>query len=755
MTENINIGASSATVTFPDLIINAVTTVAGGAQQGFENVVFNPRQLIQQTNTFSSLPEAKKLTEAIAFRNKYTRVISENYSFPFCSSLINAVPTPWGLYQTTIYNEASGMYVYNISRIPEFVGKQYLYFKLPSVDLSVLPKTITDINEPTIEVPSNRFLGAWHNDLVTKIIKNVIIRNRSSSFEIFSYSGVDIWLHNMIFNGSKSKMQEMLTGQDSFELVYDPFDFSNIINPYYQNNSKLVINNVSVNDEFKYVYGQYYENPVMRNIAKTGHSIHERRVKHEAYMLSIPLDILPIGSTLQNSIPTAALGNESGFITIEIFDDWFNRAFYLVNTAVSGAKLDPSHTLSDDYTTYSGNLDVYNAVLPKMTTGTALDISSSIQTNDKADKVGAVALTGLSLLYDNAGKTVTNGTANLSLPVTIDSTYAPFEAEKFSAQQIKIASKYDSTSTSTGNVVMPGARTVDNGYMIHETNDTLIQDRSRLLEDDPVQTRVTAPQSSHVPADIMRNLSRGVYAVPPGPSDTCWNGNWYIYAPRDLKSKTGPVNFYDNYKSKYSIALLQAGYYMLQQIKDILTKYPAIFITTTWNTQEVDVERINEFKISNDAYIQAIAFTFVAQEKGQDYMRVYPHQLVNPELPMLSKMSLYTDTQQGSTISDWTILNKINPYHGGISPLPQNVGIFTFPPVLTEANFPLAFYDMNIYGALTVKIYSSDSEKYVYYDKLGTQVTKASNLKRGKLLVTSIGSNGIVILNLALNRLVF
>lgn len=756
--ENFDIGATNASVTFPDLIINAVTSVAGGGQQGFENVVFNPRQLIQQTNQFSSMPPTKEFTEAITFRNKYTKIISENYNFPFCSSLINAVPTPWALFQTTIDNQSNNNYVFNISRIPDFVGKNYIYFKLPAVDLpSSLPPTITDINNSSVEIPSNRFLGAWHNDLIPRIIKNVIIRSKTSGHESYSYSGLNIWLHNILFN-NKSKMFDMLSGQDYFELVYDPFDFSNVVNPYYQSNSQLVINDVSVNNEFKYIYGKYYENPVMRNSARTGHSIHERLLRHEEFTLAIPLDILPIGSNLQNSIPTAALGTDTGFITVEIYDDWFNRAFYLVNTAVSGLAVQQGTTLATNYSTYTGNLDVYNAVLPVNTTPITVD--TKVQTTDKADQVGAVALTGLNLLGASADQAVNNGTTGLTLPVKIDNHYAPYSPEPFSAQHIKVATKYTKPDAS-GSVTMPSVARSAPRYNISTPNDVL-NVRSNLLDEatESVDARAVSheAQQSYLPAEISRTLQAARYQEIAPRQDTCWNGNWYLYTPKDIRSASGNLSagsFFELYKSKYAIKLLQSGYYMLNQIKDLLTKYPSLFLATTWDSQEFDIDKINEMKISNDAYIQALAFTFISDENNIEFYTVYPHQLVNAGFPMIGKMQITTETQQGTVVNDWTTLNKIIPYQANIQrPLPTNVGLFTFAPVLTESNFPLAFYDMNIYGSLTIKV-SNGNEKYIYTDALGNPVNKIANLKRGKLVVTSIGSNGLLIMNLSMTRLIF
>lgn len=751
--DNFDLGATNASVTFPDLIINAVTSVAGGGMQGFENVVFNPRQLIQQTNQFNSIPPTKDFTEAITFRNKYTKIISENYNFPFCSSLINAVPTPWALFQTTIDTNSNNNYVFNITRIPDFVGKNYIYFRLPAVDLpSSLPPTITDINNSGVEVPSNRFLGAWHNDLIPRIIKNVIIRSKTSGHESYSYSGLDIWLHNIIFNNSKSKMFDMLAGQDQFELVYDPFDFSNIVNPYYQSNSQLVINDVSVNNEFKYIYGKYYENPVVRNVSRTGHSIHERRLRHEEFTLIIPLDIMPIGSNLQNSIPTAALGTDTGFISIEIHDDWFNRAFYLVNTAVSGMPVQQGTPLNPAYDTYSGNLDVYNSVLPVNTN--PITVATTVQASDKADQVGAVALTGLSLLGDNANTNVPSGTAGLSLPVQIDDRFVPYNPEIFSAQQIKVATKY--TAPSSGSVVMPSAARSAPAYNISVPNDVL-NVRSKLL-DDTADARAVAQPASYLPPEIAKSIQQTRFQEIAPRQDTCWNGNWYLYAPKDIRSASGNLSsgsFFDLYKAKYSIKLLQSGYYMLNQIKDLLTKYPSLFLSTTWDSQEYDIDKINEMKISNDAYIQALAFTFICDENNMEFYTIYPHQLVNAGFPMIGKMQITTETQQGTVINDWTTLNRIMPYQAHIEkPLPTNIGLFTFAPTLMESNFPLAFYDMNIYGSLTIKV-SNGNEKFSYTDSLGNPVNKIANLKRGKMVVTSIGSNGLLVMNLAMTRLIF
>lgn len=747
MADTFGIGATRAQVTFPDLIINNVSLVADGAQQGFENIVHNPRQLIQETVDFSAIQIPSKLADAVSLRNKYTKIIAEKFNFPFCSTLINSVPTPWTLFETAIDTESDMKYTYNFSRIPDFIGKNYLHFELPKVDLpSTLPPTIQDLNNPNVQIPKNRFLGAWHNDLIPRIIKEVIIKNKQASYDLYTYTGYDIWMYNLFFNQHQQNMSDVLCGQDNFELVYDPFDFSNIINPYYQYNNRVILNGVSVTDEYYYINGKYYENPVMRNTVKVGHSIHERRAVHEAYVISVPMDILPFGSTMMTSVPTAALATECGYITFTFYNDWFNRAFYLVNTAVTGKSVVSAP--SAEYTTYSGSYEVYNSILP--TNVAPIGIGTTINTTTKADQLGAVSLTGLSLLAKAAPSEAAGGTSGLNLPIQLDNTYVGLSMSPYNMQSIKVDNIFEAPELG-GNINVPRAASMTaSNIAIHESIDTI----NNVMLD---TGRATPPNPMSVTSNMVSARVNEYNPIPPI-VDTVWNMNWYLYSPSNIRSNESQSSFESLYAKKFRISLLQTGYTLLTQIKNVLTKFPVIFINTTWNTQIFDVAALgNKVNISNDSYIQAIAFVFIPIEKNIEFLRVYPHQLSKPELPMLHRLVLQTDNNQGETICDWPMLNKIIPFQAGMDCLPQNVGLFTFAPTLEKNNFPLAFYDTNFYGEIKLqfKVDTATPSPYSYIDANGQAQSRLVNLKQGNVYITSIGINGLVILNLQFNRLIF
>ena len=79
------------------------------------------------------------------------------------------------------------------------------------------------------------------------------------------------------------------------------------------------------NEEFRNVYRRnvWYEAPVAKNY-HARHSIHSRRMFHQAKDIVIPLDILPFGYSISSSLPSAALSSECGYIKLTLHSTYDN-----------------------------------------------------------------------------------------------------------------------------------------------------------------------------------------------------------------------------------------------------------------------------------------------------------------------------------------------------------------------------------------------------------------------------------------------
>jgi hypothetical protein len=64
----------------------------------------------------------------------------------------------------------------------------------------IIPDPMTD--------PEQMYLGAWHRDLVPRIISQVEFYPRSSQHRLFTYTGYDIAVHNIIFGNANKEMND-------------------------------------------------------------------------------------------------------------------------------------------------------------------------------------------------------------------------------------------------------------------------------------------------------------------------------------------------------------------------------------------------------------------------------------------------------------------------------------------------------------------------------------------------------------------
>jgi hypothetical protein len=133
-------------------------------------------------------------------------------------------------------------------------------------------------------------------------------------------------------------------------------------------------------------------------------------------------------------------------------------------------------------------------------------------------------------------------------------------------------------------------------------------------------------------------------------------------------------------------------------------------------------------------------------------MRLYPHQLINHEMPVIPGIRLTNEQAQGTTIYTWDMMNELTPHILGCEqPLLENIGLVAFTSKLAANSMPYAYYDSNIAGYLKCTILPPSENQNAVAQQTGTVV----NLKAGKLKVISFGTNGVALVNLNLFRLIF
>lgn len=379
------LGSVTVGTTFPDIIINTVEGVASNRVASFAMIVHNPSELKTVVETLSKQEIPSVFADAVLLRRQELSQIDDVWDFPLAASVPNTCPLPWTIVEATEKAALTGNAVeYNIMRTLNFIGRNILRIELPSISLfETNYNNITSITDPKQQA-SVMYLGAWYRDLIPRIINKVSLYPRSAGHELFVYSGYDIYIHNLIFGNERKEMNDLMGGEDKFELCYDPYRvdgsalglnsfkgidvyssydvLNNAAIPKFGAASRTFVSNTSnaltpgqdtlidyfQRDDFMtieqfndaYRKNVWYEAPIAQNY-HSRHSIHSRRIIHYAKSIDVPLDILPFSYSLSSALSTAAISGECGFIKIEIYSDWLARSFYC--TKISS--IAPSHPL--------------------------------------------------------------------------------------------------------------------------------------------------------------------------------------------------------------------------------------------------------------------------------------------------------------------------------------------------------------------------------------------------------------------------
>lgn len=782
---SVEIGCSQSSTSFADIIINNDNAVADGLISGFAQFVHDPKYLKEFVSVFNRQMIPEKFADAVINRRIDTQELNNIWDFPLNLTCPATVPVPWTIVDATVKAKTAAVqWEFNLMRIVDFIGRNYCRIVLPEVDTTgVMDEAVRNNTALRMADKRHMYLGAWHRDLIPRIIKEVEFYPRSNSHKLFTYSGYDIFVHNMLFGNAMKKLNDLMAGEDAFEIVYDPYAVhgsalglasykgvddgtsgynlqkSSVTTPDITVggtgvlvsgfNNKFIYDSFMDGKEFAQVYrrGVWYEAPMVKNYA-CRHSIHSRRFVHAAKVITFPLDILPFSYSIASALPSAAIAGDCGFISIKLHPDWFDRAFYL--TRLSDIPL--LHPLVN-HTHYAAGDAVFVPGLEK-----------KIETGEITEPV---ALTRVpEATSENAGKWLIGWVNPLSI-----GRFGNFTFENV----LRGTGQQGTADTVPANELMhsgmiPNTGNIVNGYpanvmegIVYSVNQPVDPNNS-----DSVYSTGTFLQHGFPGAGVS---GTGVWgkAAPDfsssrigGTTNTSITNDYNdidsvddylgMFDVNIKRPSQVDTSFYASFESNIGLKLLQVGYQTLPCIREFLSKLPNIYMTTEWSTLDVDINT-TQFDINNDLYIQGILFWFLPQDlNGVDSMRLYPHQLINHEMPVIPGIRLTNEQAQGTTIYTWDMMNELTPHILGCEqPLLENIGLVAFTSKLAANSMPYAYYDSNIAGYLKCTILPPSESSTAVAQQTGTVV----NLKAGKLKVISFGTNGVALVNLNLFRLIF
>lgn len=777
---SVEIGCSQSSTSFADIIINNDNAVADGLISGFAQFVHDPKYLKEFVSVFNRQMIPDQFADAVINRRIDTQELNNIWDFPLNLTCPATVPVPWTIVDATVKAKtASTQWEFNLMRIVDFIGRNYCRIVLPEVDTTqVMDSAVRSGSVKQMEDKRHMYLGSWHRDLIPRIIKEVEFYPRSNSHKLYTYSGYDIFLHNMLFGNAMKKLNDLMAGEDAFELVYDPYavhgsalglasykgvddgkqsysvvDSGNGVDVQVASaggvqvsgfNDAFVYDSFMDGEEFASIYrrGVWYEAPIAKNYSAR-HSIHSRRFVHAAKVITFPLDILPFSYSIASALPSAAIAGDCGFISIKLHPNWFDRAFYL--TKLSDIPL--LHPLVNHRHYEAGDVMFIPGYEKLVDSGKA-------PTKDFAKVAAGNWLIGW-VNPCTIGMFGDFDFAKNMLGYSGDETEKYVHSEGVIPNSMNMVNGYPadkmegivySTNAPTqpdGTVLdvdtkllrggLPAGRTTEGGSQFSQLS-TKWGSTSKSF----VRGKVSGAVNTSVTADYSRFDDLEDYL---GMFDV------NIYTPSSIDSI-----FYASFESNIGLKLLQVGYQTLPCIREFLSKLPNIYMTTEWNTLEQDINTTS-FDINNDLYIQGILFWFIPiDSNGIESMRVYPHQLINHEMPVVAGLRLTNEQAQGTTIYTWDMLNEITPHILGCEqPLLDNIGLVAFTSKLAANTMPYAYYDSNIAGYIKCTLLPPSDSATAVAQKTGTIV----NLKAGKLRVVSFGTNGVALVNLSLFRLIF
>ena len=769
------LGSTDQGTSFADIIINNVKAVAEGQISGFQSFLHDPKPLKETVEQLGKMAFPKRFIEAVTARRVATDSINSTWRCPLNLQTPLTCPIPWTIIEAQAGSQQTTDRIeFQIMRTVDFIGRNYIRIELPEVDTTeIVPKA----NIEPMTDPDHMFLGAWHRDLVPRIINKVEFYPRSSQHKLFTYTGYDIAIHNIIFGNSNKEMNDLMAGEDKFELAYDPYrvdgtalgvasfkgidtfkqfvplaDQTTIVgnkgytesqgiaygDPNLRTSAKQVLSVVGVDnfkdsfqldttmddEDFKNFYRRnvWYEAPVAVPY-DCRHSIHSRRFFHRQAVIIVPLDVLPFGYSIESSLPSTALAGDCGFISITKWSNWFDRSFYLTKLS-DVPSLHPivqhTHYAKGDYVIQ----DVSTAA-----TGATMD---SIQV-------------GLGVIQDETdprcGWVNERSVGQYGKPEFVLKPSSGTATAEEDGVSTKEASMYDITDAAVVGKNIAGLEGV-----IPTVNQPVQEIKA---QDGTTSISYSKTYNSRAGAYGGRRVKYGKSFSMTSTSASSKaasrldiddvNGETFLRCPSSV-DKTWNAN------KTVDIRLLQTGYMVLPSIKALLTKLPNIYLTTEWDDMDISVSKDSKtFQINNDLYIMALLLWFIPEDSnGIPSMRVYPHHKIDTEFPLVAGIRLKNEQAQGKIIYTWDMMNLLEPAHMNLAPLLSNMGIISFTPIMQPNCFPYAVYDQNLSGYIEGEFMKGEQ-------KLEGNI----NIRSGVVKVTSIGINGIALLNLSMYRLVF
>lgn len=789
------LGSTDQGTSFADIITNNVAAVSENQVSGFEGFLHDPKLLKETVEYIGKMAVPQRFIEAVTARRVATATINATWRCPLNLQTPLTCPIPWVLVESSQRTSSGNRTEYQLMRTVDFIGRNYIRIELPEVDTTEITTKSGKMTNP-----NEMYLGAWHRDLVPRIISEVEFYPRSSQHRLFTYTGYDIAAHNIIFGNANKEMNDLMAGEDRFELAYDPYrvdgtalgiasfkgidTFKEYESPNitganttagYTNkltqatqcytssngqmagfNYKQVQNSSSEplegqdgfidsfqldttmdDEEFKTFYRRnvWYEAPVAVPY-DCRHSIHSRRFYHRKTIIIIPLDVLPFGYSIEASLPASALAGDCGYISIQKYQDWFDRAFYL--TKLSNV---PSLHPIVQHRHYQE--------------GDAVVQSVGYQHDGKTDLTEGWGIVGSKFMRNVDGESISysgdprNGWVN---PRSV----GKFNDIEFMQSEVGLVQPSSTGSAEELNVgyettQQPTSTMVDNVIGMPDGLEGVVPTivKPQIAKDD--QDYKNKPTTLYKGYNYKKQTGPFNYSkVPTSASATAaqrldYNSsdtsNTFLLKPSDVDRA-----WFTTISQAINIKLIQTGYVVLQCIKQLLTKLPNIYITTEWSDEDFSINQ-KEFKINNDLYIMAILLWFLPKDSnGIESMRVYPHHKKDTEYPLCAGVFLQNEQSQGKTLMSWDMMNLIEPAHMGLSPLLSNMGIISFTPLMKPNTLPYGIYDQNLSGYLIGKFEKGDDSNV--YDG-------CVNLREGIVKSISIGINGVANVNLSLFRLVF
>lgn len=790
------LGSTTIGTTIPDVIINGVEGAATNRIAGFAQIVHNPSELKTVVDTLAKQEIPSVFADAVLLRRQELNQINEVWDFPLAASVPNTCPLPWTIIEATEKAALNNYKVeYNIMKTLDFNGRNILRIELPEISLYETNLQIGSALSNPKEQARNMFVGAWYRDLIPRIVKQIAIYPRSASHELFTYSGYCIFIHNLIFGNEKKEMNDLMSGEDKFELCYDPYRVESSalglnsfkgMDVYSSYSTTPVTTGVgSVRDmhvqptvigqdglvdyfqrndmmdlkEFRDAYAKncYYEAPIAQNY-HVRHSIHSRRVIHAARSIDVPLDILPFAHDLSSALSTAALAGECGYLRISIHEDWLSRSFYCKRIS----DIAPAHPLVNHLHYELGDSFRYTNPI------TGAESVGTIGEDGENQMVGWVNVDSCGRFGDSEfirdSRSTEDNTFNTSNAYSVPGSIVGKNvvAENVIPTKLNIGNGenkdgavFTAPATSGTATLRTGNSRVTGSVSYNDNAGTFtVTGRNGSAGIPTMQSSLNRDYAANF-GNAVSNISNAATANVMDLINSIVNDNTGISdSPINIPLVVINPTYHNQVSNSIAVRLFQIGFQTLDSVSELLTRLPNIYITTEWAEADFPITPLQNMDISinNDLYQMANVFWFIPKDSyGVESMRVYAPHMINHEMPLINLMRLRTVLDQGRAAYDWDMLNVVNPAYMGLNPLIENIGILSFAPEIHANKYPLAYYDPNIAGEIrcTFEKGSNISQNLVGSDRYSV------NIRNGTLKVLTIGINGVVSVNLSLFRMVF